>query len=271
VTAALRDLRVRDGAWARMDPRIGMRTGGCEPTWSGGRSPGTWRRLRPCSLWRAVVSIRSWRARDTYHLLTEGRCPPGSRRTTIRSSRGPAGTVPAAAQMRAAPNPRALTRVVWGLTARPPVSPAGFPPVSRLPAVVFPVAAFLWSPVVRRCAVRSLRPWPGSGPPSVSLRVPFPLSIFTVALPPGGSAGVGPGRQGPRSPVLPRPGRQPAPRRPGQLQSPARRGSGRSEPGPLPARSARHAPRGTIPCPDDTRRLRETTAAATASTAKTPL
>jgi hypothetical protein len=30
-------------------------------------------------------------------------------------------------------------RVVWGLTSRPPVSPAGFPPVSRLPAGFFPL------------------------------------------------------------------------------------------------------------------------------------
>src|SRR5260370_11032706 len=53
VTVALWDLRVRDDAWARMDPaHTGMRTGGCEPTWSGGRSPGTWRRPRPCSPWR---------------------------------------------------------------------------------------------------------------------------------------------------------------------------------------------------------------------------
>ena len=37
------------------------RIGGCGPMWSGGRSPGTWRRPHPCSLWRAVVSLRSWR------------------------------------------------------------------------------------------------------------------------------------------------------------------------------------------------------------------
>jgi len=68
-------------------------------------------------------------------------------------------------------------RVVWGLTSRPPVSPAGFPPVSRLPAGVLPPSpAFPWFPFVRRSPVRSLRPLPGSGSPSVSLRAPFPLS-----------------------------------------------------------------------------------------------
>ncbi len=39
-----------------------------------------------------------------------------------------------------------------------------------------PSPAFLWLPFVRRSPVRSLRPLPGSGSPSVSLRVPFPLS-----------------------------------------------------------------------------------------------
>ncbi len=37
------------------------RIGGCGPMWSGGRSPGTWRRPHPCSLWRGVVRNRSWR------------------------------------------------------------------------------------------------------------------------------------------------------------------------------------------------------------------
>ena len=80
--------------------------------------------------------------------------------------------------MRAAPDPRALTRVVWGLTSRPPVSPAGFPPVSRLPAGFSPSPAFPRFPFVRRSPVRSLRPLPGSGSPPVSLRVPFALSDF---------------------------------------------------------------------------------------------
>ena len=53
-------------------------------------------------------------------------------------------------------------------------SPAGFPPVSRLPAGLSPVARRPRFPFVRRSPVRSLRPLPGSGSPSVSLRVPFP-------------------------------------------------------------------------------------------------
>jgi hypothetical protein len=66
-------------------------------------------------------------------------------------------------------------RVVWGLTSRPPVPPAGFPPVSRLPAGFSPFA---------RPPLVSLRPaFSGSSPsavarfqfPSVSLRGPFPL------------------------------------------------------------------------------------------------
>ncbi len=61
VTVALRDLRVRDKPGPGWIPRTGMRTRGCEPTWSGGRNPGTWRRPPLCSPWRAVVSIRSWR------------------------------------------------------------------------------------------------------------------------------------------------------------------------------------------------------------------
>jgi hypothetical protein len=39
-----------------------------------------------------------------------------------------------------------------------------------------PSSAVLWFPFVRRSPVRPLRPWPGSGSPSVSLRSPFPLS-----------------------------------------------------------------------------------------------
>ncbi len=38
-------------------PRIGA----CGPMWPGERSLGTWRRPHLCSLWRAVVSLRSWR------------------------------------------------------------------------------------------------------------------------------------------------------------------------------------------------------------------
>ena len=44
-----------------------------------------------------------------------------------------------------------------------------------------PSPAVLWFPFVRRFPVRSLRPLPGSGSPSVSLRVPFPLSNLYIS------------------------------------------------------------------------------------------
>ena len=65
-------------------------------------------------------------------------------------------------------------RVVWGLTSRPPVPPAGFPPVSRLPAGFPPSPAFLWFPVVRRSPVRPLRPLP---------RFRFPFGVPPGSLP----------------------------------------------------------------------------------------
>ena len=66
-------------------------------------------------------------------------------------------------------------RVVWGLTSRPPVPPAGFPPVSRLPAGFFPLrppsSGFPSSGILR------FGPF-GRGPGPVTLRfpsgVPFP-------------------------------------------------------------------------------------------------
>ena len=77
--------------------------------------------------------------------------------------------------MRAAPDPRILTG--WSGASphvlRLPL--AGFPPVSRCPPGLPPSPAFLWFPFVRRSPVRSLRPLPGSGSPSVSLRAPFRL------------------------------------------------------------------------------------------------
>ena len=81
---------------------------------------------------------------------------------------------------------------------------SGFPVARR---VLSPSSAFLWFPVVRRSPVRSLRPLPGSGSPRFPSGFPFPWAMFTLALPRGGSAGVGPGRPGPRSPALPRPPR----------------------------------------------------------------
>ena len=62
----------------------------------------------------------------------------------------------------------------------------------------------------------SLRPAFSGSVPSAAARFRFPVgfppgslpwAIFTLALPRAGSAGAGPGRQGPRSPVLPRPPR----------------------------------------------------------------
>jgi len=103
--------------------------------------------------------------------------------------------------MRAAPDPRTLTGWSGASPHALQVSPTGFPPVSRLPTGFSPSPAFLWFPFVRRSPVRSLKP---CYPVPVPLRVPFPRASFTIALPAGGSAGVGPGRQGPRSPVPPR-------------------------------------------------------------------
>jgi hypothetical protein len=59
-------------------------------------------------------------------------------------------------------------RVVWGLTTRPPVSPAGFPPVSRLPAGFFP---FVRLPRV------SLRPAFSGWFPSAVAQFRFPFGF----------------------------------------------------------------------------------------------
>ena len=85
----------------------------------------------------------------------------------------------------------------WRAFLRFPVCPPRFVPVVRLRMVSLRPAFSGFT----------LRPSPGSGSPSVPLRVPFPQAIFTLALPQGGAAGVGPGGQGPRSPALPRPPR----------------------------------------------------------------
>ena len=106
--------------------------------------------------------------------------------------------------MRAAPNPR--------------LSPGGLGP--HLTSSGFPCGLSSGFPFARR--VLPLRP-PSSGlPSSGGLRFgpfgrcpvpvprrfpsgfPFPWAIFTLARSRGGSAGVGPGRQGPRSPALSR-------------------------------------------------------------------
>jgi len=72
-------------------------------------------------------------------------------------------------------------RVVWGLITRPPVSPAGFPPVSRLPAGFFPFVRLPLASLRPTFSGCSLRPLPGSGSPSVSLRVPFPWGKLHVS------------------------------------------------------------------------------------------
>ena len=76
--------------------------------------------------------------------------------------------------MRAAPDPRILTRVVWGLTSRPPVPPAGFPPVSRLPAGFSPFA---------RLPLVSLRPAFSGLSPSAVARFRFPFGVPPGSLP----------------------------------------------------------------------------------------
>jgi hypothetical protein len=65
-------------------------------------------------------------------------------------------------------------RVVWGLTSRPPVSPAGFPPVSRLPAGSLPFVRLL---------LVSLRPAFSGLFPSAVARVPVPLRFPPGSLP----------------------------------------------------------------------------------------
>jgi hypothetical protein len=67
-------------------------------------------------------------------------------------------------------------RVVWGLTSRPPVPPRAFLRFPVCPPGSPPSPAFLWFPFVRRSPVRPFGRCPGSGSPSVSLRVPLPLS-----------------------------------------------------------------------------------------------
>ena len=103
----------------------------------------------------------------------------------------------------------------------PGLSPGGLGP-HRTPSG-FPCGLSSGFPVARR--VLPLRPpssgFPSSGvlqfvpfgrcpvpvPPRFPSGFPFPWAIFTLALPRGGSTGVGPGRPGLRSPALPRPPR----------------------------------------------------------------
>ena len=75
----------------------------------------------------------------------------------------------------AAPNSPDSHRAVRGLTSRPRVSLRAFLRFPVCPPGSSPSSAFLRFPFVRRSPVWSLRPLLGSGSPSVSLRVPFPL------------------------------------------------------------------------------------------------
>jgi hypothetical protein len=59
--------------------------------------------------------------------------------------------------------------------------PAGFPPVSRLPAGFFPFVRLPLASLRPAFSGCSLRPSPGSGSPSVSLRVPFPWGNLHVS------------------------------------------------------------------------------------------
>ena len=120
-----------------------------------------------CSVWGARRTDGRW-------------CRKASgRRCAVRAH--PPWTLPAVSQMGAAPNPRTLTgrsgasSHVLRFPLRAFLRFPGCPPGSS------PSSAFLWFPFVRRSLVRSLRPLPGSGSPSVSRRVPFPLGNLHVS------------------------------------------------------------------------------------------
>jgi hypothetical protein len=137
----------------------------------------------------------------------------------MRSSRRLAGTLPAASQMHAAPDPRARTgwsgasphvlRFPLRAFLRFPVCPPGSPPSPAVPG--FPSSGVLRFGPFGRCPVPVLRRFPSGFPSLSNLHVSGLWGnlwgAVTLALPRAGSAGAGPGRQGPRSPVLPRPPR----------------------------------------------------------------
>ena len=107
--------------------------------------------------------------------------PPGSWWTTMRSSRRPARTLPAAPSMRAAPNPRTFTgwsgasphvlRFPCGLSSGFPFARWALP--LRPPSPGFPSSGVLRFVPFGRC--------PGSGSPVGFPRVPFPLSNLHVS------------------------------------------------------------------------------------------
>jgi hypothetical protein len=103
----------------------------------------------------------------------------GGRLCAVRAGRQ--GTVPAASSARATPNPRALTRAVWGLITRPPGSgglSSGFPFARRVLPLRPPSSGFPSSGVLRL----SLRPLPGSGCPSIPSGLPFPVSDLHASV-----------------------------------------------------------------------------------------
>jgi hypothetical protein len=110
--------------------------------------------------------------------LTGGRCPPGSWRTAMRSSRNLCRASASGIADACGPGSPDSHRVVWGLTSRPPVPPRAFLRFPVCPPGSPPSPAFLWFPFVRRSPVRPLRPLPGFrfpfGVPPGSL----PLSNF---------------------------------------------------------------------------------------------
>ena len=113
----------------------------------------------------------SRRSRGAQHLgSATGRrpCPPESLWTTMRSSRRPGQDSSSGIVNGCGPKSPGSHRAVWGLIARPPVSPADFPPVSRLPAGFFP---FVRLPLV------SLRPAFSGSFPSAVARFRFPLGF----------------------------------------------------------------------------------------------
>ena len=136
---------------------------------------------------RVDCGLRSADRRGRRPMLS-GSAASGARECQTAMARQEAGGacavrpgMPGASQMRAAPDP--------GLSpgwSRPHLTSSGIP---RRAFLRFPVCppgsppspAFGWFPAVQRSPVRSLRPLPGSGSPSVSLRIPFPLSNSHVS------------------------------------------------------------------------------------------
>ena len=97
----------------------------------------------------------------------------------MRSSRRPARLCQ---RHRRCMRPKSRTFTGWS-GASPHVLrfPAGFPSVSRLPLGSSPSPAVPWFPIVRRLRFVPFGRCPGSGSPSVSPRVPFPLSNLHVS------------------------------------------------------------------------------------------